>query len=215
VAAGALADRHARTGRPSLPAEVLKITPEEATAMSAVAPLVGTTPRTVKRFVNTYRLLKARADDPAEFGRPQGSIGDHEVVAFLLAVVTGRPTVYQRLLPALICAPDRQTLQLVMTGLTSSAPKPSLPGSAALNTPALNPPVADPAAPAPAAPAPAASAPAVAADPALDDVGDWLARYPRYADAPAHRYAKWAMEVARFSFTPTTVDVIRAAKPSR
>ncbi len=39
------------------------------------------------------------------------------------------------------------------------------------------------------------------------------ARYPRYANAPAHRYAKWAMEVARFSFTPTTADVIRAATP--
>jgi hypothetical protein len=57
---------------------------------SAVAPLVGATPRTVKRFVNTYRLLKARASDPAEFDHPQGAIGDHEVVAFLLAVVTGR-----------------------------------------------------------------------------------------------------------------------------
>lgn len=215
VAAGALADRHARTGRPSLPAEVLKLTTEEATAMSAVAPLVGTTPRTVKRFVNTYRLLKARADDPAEFGRPQGSIGDHEVVAFLLAVVTGRCAVYQRLLPALICAPDSQTLRTVVTDLTPPAPNPSLPGSTGLNPPAPNPPVPNPPAADPVTPVPVATAPADAADPALDDVRDWLARYPRYANAPAHRYAKWAMEVARFSFTPTTVDVIRAAKPSR
>ena len=215
-AAGALAAQHARTGRPSLPAEVLKITSGEATAMSAVAPLVGTTPRTVKRFVNTYRLLKARADDPAEFSRLQGSIGDHEVVAFLLAVVTGRPAVYQRLLPALICAPDRQTLQPVVAALPPPAPElpapnPPIPGSAALNPPELNLPVADPAASAPPAPIPLASAPAGAADPALADVLSWLARYPRYANAPAHRYAKWAMEVARFSFTPTTADVIRAA----
>jgi len=220
-AADALAAHHARTGRPSLPAQVLKITPDEATAMSAVAPLVGTTPRTVKRFVNTYRLLKARADDPAEFGRLQGSIGDHEVVAFLLAVVTGRAAVYQRLLPALICAPDRQTLQPVVAALTPPAPVPSapsppspdppLPGPAALSPPALNRPVADPAASAPPAPVPLASAPAGAADPARADVLSWLARYPRYANAPAHRYAKWAMEVARFSFTPTTADVIRAA----
>ena len=154
--------------------------------MSAVAPLVGTTPRTVKRFVNTYRLLKARADDPAEFSRPQGSIGDHEAVAFLLAVVTGRPGVYQRLLPALICAPDRQTLQPVVAAMTPP--------------------------PTPEQPAPA---PAGAADPALNDVLSWLARYPRYANAPAHRYAKWAMEVARFSFTPTTADIIRAATTPR
>lgn len=215
-AAGALAARHDRTGRPSLPAQVLKITPDEATALSAVAPLVGTTPRTVKRFVNTYRLLKARANDPAELGRPQGSIGDHEVVAFLLAVVTGRPAVYQRLLPALICAPDRQTLEPVVAALTPPAPappapNPPLPDSTALNPPALTPPVADPAASASPAPVPLALAPAGAADAAPADVLSWLARYPRYANAPAHRYAKWAMEVARFSFTPTTADVIRDA----
>jgi hypothetical protein len=214
-AAGALAAHHARTGRPSMPAQVLKITPDEATAMSAVAPLVGTTPRTVKRFVNTYRLLKARADDPAEFGRLQGGIGDHEVVAFLLAVVTGRSAVYQRLLPALICAPDRQTLQPVVAALKPPAPEPPapnppLPGSAALNPPAPDLSVADPAASAPPAPDPAD-----AADPGLDDVLNWLARYPRYANAPAHRYAKWAMKVARFSFTATTADIIRAAKPPR
>ena len=205
-AAGTLVGHHARTGRPSLPAEVLKITPDEATALSAVAPLVGTTPRTVKRFVNTYRLLKARADDPAEFDRLQGSIGDHEVVAFLLAVVTGRPSVYQRLMPALICAPDRQTLRLVVDALApptaeSPAPSPPLTGSAAPNLPVADPTI----------PVPPAAAPAGAADPALADVLVWLARNPRYANAPAHRYAKWALEVARFSFTPTTADVIRAA----
>lgn len=140
---GVLIADQARIGRPSLPAQVLKITPDEATAMSAVAPLVGTTPRTVKRFVNTYRLLKARAD---EFGRLQGSIGDYEVVAFLLAVVTGCPAVYRRLLPALICAPDSQTLQPVMASLTPPAPAPPTPdppwpGSAPLNPPALNLPV--------------------------------------------------------------------------
>jgi hypothetical protein len=75
----------------------------------------------------------------------------------------------------------------------------------------LNLPVSDPAASAQPAPIPLASVPSGAADPALADVLSWLARYPRYANAPAHRYAKWAMEVARFSFTPTTADVIRTA----
>ena len=159
-----LAAKHDRTSRAQLPAKVLEITQDEATAMSAVAPLVGTTPRTVKRFVNTYRLLKAKADNPAEFDHPQGAIGDHEVVAFLLAVVTGRPAIYRRLLPALQCAPDIATLQSVTAGLS----------------------------------------PAKGAEPALKDVLTWLSGYSRYAGAPAHRYAKWATEVARFSFTPTT-----------
>jgi hypothetical protein len=69
--------------------------------MSAVAPLLGTTPRTVKRFVNTYRLLKGRAIDPASFDRPRDGLGDHQVVAFLLAVVTGQPPLSSPLLRAL------------------------------------------------------------------------------------------------------------------
>jgi hypothetical protein len=157
---------HPRTARPPLPAHVLQITPDEATALAAVAPLVGSTPRTVKRFVNTYRLLKARALDPAEFDHPQGAIGDHEVVAFLLAVVTGRPAAYRCLVPALECAPDGATLQSVAAGLV----------------------------------------PAGAAESALADVHNWLAGYPRYAWAPAHRFATWATEVARFSFTPAAAS---------
>ncbi|HET9080895.1 MAG TPA: P-loop NTPase fold protein, partial [Trebonia sp.] len=166
-----LAAKQKRTSRAPLPAEVLKITQDEATAMSAVAPLIGTTPRTVKRFVNTYRLLKARADDPAEFSHPQGAIGDHEVVAFLLAVVTGRPAVYRRLLPALKCAPDNATLQSVTAALSQAGE----------------------------------------ADPALADVLTWFGNYPHYAGAPAHRYAKWATEVARFSFTPSTASTTTAS----
>ena len=43
--------------------------------MSAVAPLIATTPRTVKRFVNIYRLLKAKSaewnlDEPELLSRP-------------------------------------------------------------------------------------------------------------------------------------------------
>ena len=53
------------------------------------------------------------------------------------------------------------------------------------------------------------------ATPPLADVLSWLDRYPRYANAPAHRYTKWAMEVARLSFSPTTGDVTRAATPPR
>jgi hypothetical protein len=165
--ARALAAERKRTSRAPLPAEVLKITQDEATAMSAVAPLMGTTPRTVKRFVNTYRLLKARADDPVDFSHPQGAIGDHEVVAFLLAVVTGRPAVYRRLLPALKCAPDSATLQSVAAALSQGSE----------------------------------------ADPTLADVLTWLGSYPGYAGAPAHRYAKWATEVARFSFTPSSTTI--------
>jgi hypothetical protein len=114
-----------RSARPPLPAEVLHITPAEADAMSAVATLLGTTPRTVKRFVNTYRLLKARTLDPERFDEPVDGLGDHQIVAFLLALVTGHPQVAGELLPALVQAPEAATI----TSLAAALPIPENPSS--------------------------------------------------------------------------------------
>jgi hypothetical protein len=125
--APALTAHKGRSARPPLPAEVLEITPAEATAMSEVAPLLGTTPRTVKRFVNTYRLLKARTLDPERFDEPVDALGDHQIVAFLLALVTGHPKVAGMLLPALTQAPDFATINSIAAALAlPSNPAPEL-----------------------------------------------------------------------------------------
>lgn len=153
-----------RPPRAPLPAEVLRITQDEATTMSAVAPLVGTTPRTVKRYVNTYRLLKARARDPAVFDEPVDGIADHEIVAFLLAVVTGHPALAALLLPALAAPPPGANLDTLLTGLTLRD-----------NTPALT--------------------------DSHTRVRAWLTTHPGHAGTAASRFAEWAAEVARFSFT--------------
>ena len=117
TAAPALQATEERSARLPLPAEVLHITPAEADAMSAVATLLGTTPRTVKRFVNTYRLLKARALDPERFDEQVDGLGDHQIVAFLLALVTGHPQVAGYLLPALVQAPEAATINSLATTL--------------------------------------------------------------------------------------------------
>lgn len=143
-----------------LPAAVIGISGAEAAAMSAVAPLVGTTPRAVKRFVNTYRLLKARSVDPQAFDSrgegPDGALGDHEVVAFLLAVVTGLRVGAELVLSAFIAASPEASAEQAVRGLPAEA----------------------------------------------EAVLAWFAAHQRYADAPAERYAGWAREVARYSFTP-------------
>jgi hypothetical protein len=133
VTADNAAARRARTPRRSpsgLSAEILRTTPKEADAMSEMAAMVGTTPRTVKRFVNTYRLLKARADDPEEFdATSEDGLGDHQVVAFLLALVTGHAELARRLLPAVQCATPGNTLLEVINGLgTPAAAAGLLPG---------------------------------------------------------------------------------------
>jgi hypothetical protein len=82
-------------------AEALSITAAEGVALAEVAPLIGRTPRTVKRFVNTYRLIKARVTDPDGFDHvDERGLGDHEAVAFLLAVLIGHPKVFAALLRA-------------------------------------------------------------------------------------------------------------------
>jgi KAP-like P-loop domain-containing protein len=171
---GGAGARRARTPRRSpsgLPAEVLRITPPEAEAMSEVAALVGTTPRTVKRFVNTYRLLKARSDGPEEFDSSgEDKLGDHQVVAFLLALVTGQAELARRLLRAVQRATPGHTLQDVINGLDAPA-----------TATAAGPPTG------------LATAP--------DTVTTWLGCHKDYAQARAARYANWAAVVARFSFS--------------
>lgn len=94
-----LTPEHGRPVRPELPAEVLAVSPEEVRALSSVARFVGTTPRTVKRFVNTYQLIKASSEDPTVFLDQQDPAAS--VVAFLLAVLMSRPTLAEHITAAL------------------------------------------------------------------------------------------------------------------
>jgi hypothetical protein len=62
--------------------------------IEAIAELLGTSPRGVKRFVNLYRLIKAGLT-PAElagFQDVEGGGKSYRTVLFLLALVTGLPT---------------------------------------------------------------------------------------------------------------------------
>jgi hypothetical protein len=106
----------------SLPPRPLDITDSEVEAMAEVSPLMGSTPRTVKRFVNTYRLLKARAFDPVAFDDLRDELGDHQVVAFLLALVTGHPDFAALLIEGLVRTQGARTLEEVVQGVASSGP---------------------------------------------------------------------------------------------
>jgi KAP family P-loop domain len=64
--------------------EALRLTEEERDFMLQFHPLVGT-PRAVKRFLNTYQLLRVSVDDVKAFLDDQ----DYKPVLILLALVTG------------------------------------------------------------------------------------------------------------------------------
>jgi hypothetical protein len=83
----------------------LHLESKERHAMDELAALIGTTPRTVKRFANLYRILKVRALERGEHlldGR--GPWADYEILLFLLAVSTGLPDLAPPLFQALTTA---------------------------------------------------------------------------------------------------------------
>ena len=99
---------------PWLKAATLAVTPEEMTFIEGLAPLLGTTPRSVKRFVNVFQLVKtiARADGPVS----QESV---ERLLFLLAVSTGPPETARQLFAAIEQSTESRTLATVVRGLTN------------------------------------------------------------------------------------------------
>jgi len=85
-------------------AEGLTITEAELMFMEKVAPLMPRTPRSVKRFVNIYRLYKAALTPPA-LGRFLGTPampGNFRAVQVLLALVTGTPRLAQAVFSELL-----------------------------------------------------------------------------------------------------------------
>ena len=90
----------------SIAAEALTITRAELDAMDHVAPLLGTTPRAIKRFTNVYLLIKSIA---RHSGRDVA--GHHGQVILLLAIATGQPALASPLFQQIeVPGPDVTTL---------------------------------------------------------------------------------------------------------
>lgn len=86
------------------PTEGLTITDIELEYMNDIAPLMPRTPRSIKRFVNIYRLYKAGLSTPALarfLGTPEKP-GNFRAVQILLALVTGEPRLAQAIFRELL-----------------------------------------------------------------------------------------------------------------
>jgi hypothetical protein len=98
------------TGKPSGPrspddeqrrnAQSLVIEPEERMFMLQLAGAVGKSPRRLKRFLNTYRILKASLDrlQQETFVLNKGGEGEYRAAMVLLAMITGAPRSSLRML---------------------------------------------------------------------------------------------------------------------
>lgn len=101
-AAAALAGGAVRPANVSLattPPTAVALDRSEVTDIEGLAPLLARSPRALKRYLNTYRVLKALVD------------AEHlDSVRLLLAVATGRPDVGERMLAEVATAEEHQTL---------------------------------------------------------------------------------------------------------
>ena len=90
------------------PTEGLLIGEAELSFMNEVAPLMPRTPRSVKRFVNIYRLYKAAlsTEGIGRFLGTQDRPGNFRAVQVLLALVTGTPRFAQAVISAIDDAAD-------------------------------------------------------------------------------------------------------------
>ncbi|MBE9484098.1 MAG: hypothetical protein IMY74_04590 [Bacteroidetes bacterium] len=96
------------------PTESLMISEAELNFMDGVAPLMPRTPRSVKRFVNIYRLYKAALSTRALerfLGTPEKP-GNFRAVQVLLALVTGAPRFAKKVLSELRDGEEADTKKL-------------------------------------------------------------------------------------------------------
>ena len=112
---------HVEAGRPitavPLPGvEALRLSKREQDAMSELAPIIGRTPRATKRFVNTYRLL--RATDPRLRYDFRGTM-------LLLAMVTGMGSVAEEVIHALQAGSPQRTMEEMWNAILARPGNPS------------------------------------------------------------------------------------------
>jgi KAP-like P-loop domain-containing protein/TIR domain-containing protein len=97
-----------RRGRPApeldLTPKSLEIDDDELEYMQKLAPLLGKSPRAVKRFVNIYLLIKVGLgpEERAEFLRDTPGMSQFKIVMLLLAVATGMPSISRQFFESLM-----------------------------------------------------------------------------------------------------------------
>jgi hypothetical protein len=85
-----------RSRPPLMEAAALTVTSDELAFLESLTPLMGDTPRSIKRFVNVYQLVKILRQnrEPTDQAAPS----DEQIAAFLLAIGEGLPQVGWRLM---------------------------------------------------------------------------------------------------------------------
>jgi hypothetical protein len=85
------------------------VKPDEVEQISRLAPLAARYPRALKRYLNTYRIIKALVPE-----------GDLPAARLLLAIAAGQPERGERLLDSAAAPDNHRTLGAIGVGLQVS-----------------------------------------------------------------------------------------------
>ncbi|MCU0433329.1 MAG: hypothetical protein MUC87_07750 [Bacteroidia bacterium] len=96
----------------------LEISPEEIAFIQTISNLLGNTPRTIKRFVNIYRLIRVHSEVP---DYSIATHADHLAIMLLLAVVTGCNQVAATLFQMLMVSPKETFKEFAADALYDNA----------------------------------------------------------------------------------------------
>jgi predicted nucleic acid-binding Zn-ribbon protein len=109
--------------------DMMELSPAEVTELETLAPLYARSPRSVKRLVNSYRLLRAllRPEVAATFLNETEGLSMSRACLEVLAIVVGHPNVGVELLEALLRPGGSRQADAVRESITMT------PGSAAAN----------------------------------------------------------------------------------
>ncbi|GGO87247.1 hypothetical protein GCM10011348_39990 [Marinobacterium nitratireducens] len=105
---------------PAPAAAALSITAQELKFLDQLAPLLGETPRSTKRFVNLYQLVRIIYRlDPQQ---PSPALPpEHELLALVLALGEGLPDLGPRVLEAARATTDQTPLHILIDGIRTQA----------------------------------------------------------------------------------------------
>ena len=116
---GFFSDLETRMSDPSLDAIIMTVSQDELEFLDILSPLMGDTPRTVKRFVNLYQLVRVVFQSSTHTRNNSDAVEDYKKLAFILAIADGLPHLAPDLIATLVKTTDENSLKNVFESISA------------------------------------------------------------------------------------------------
>jgi peptidoglycan hydrolase CwlO-like protein len=110
-----------RTAPPAIDIATLTVTKPELDFLDQLAPLLGDTPRSVKRFVNLYQLVRIVSRSSGANATAQNALSEQSKLAFLLAISDGLTHLFPDFMASIYDAETSDTISTVAKKLSEDS----------------------------------------------------------------------------------------------